>query len=168
MSGLTQYTALANEAAAAVERREARYPALIKAGKIPADQAAQEIRVWRAIAADWHWVVTFDRREVDSATHAEKIAAIEESLRRTERALRKAIAACDDQLRRAWAEMVPIAVIADRFGDGATAFLEAWHQHWLMDDLLKWARRDDPASERLPISWYVEQERQRTARKKAA
>jgi len=170
MSGLLQYAPLAKEAAAAVERREKLFPALIKAGKIAADQAALEIRVWRAIAAEWHWVVTLERRQVESAALEEKLAAIEESLRRADNALNKAFHASDERIRRQWTDGMSMLTITDFFGDDARPFLEAWDRFYAIADLLKWAKRDMSGSDRLPISHFVEREIARNAqdRRRAA
>lgn len=155
MTGLAQYLPLAAHAAAAVERREAQYPALIEAGKIAADQAAREIRVWRAIAADWRWVTTGERADAPAATLDEKIAALEDSCSRAERALRRTFAAGDAGVRQAWEADMPIAAMADRFGDAATPLLDAWALYWAMADLLAWYRRDLPGSDRPGIAHYV-------------
>ena len=156
MSGLIEFTALAREAAAAIERREQQYPALINAGKISAEQAAREIRVWRSIAADWHWVVSLERQDATAATLEEKIAALEDSTRRAERALRRAFEAADSSVREAWRRDMPMAEIADRYGDAAAPFLAEWDRHWRFADLLKWYRRDLPGSERFGIAHFVE------------
>jgi len=156
MSGLISYAPLADEAAAAVERREQKYPALIDAGKISAEQAREEIRVWRSIAADWHWVVTLDRQKVEPATLDEKVAALEESCRRAERALRKAFAAADSSVRTAWQRDMPIALIADRYGESASALLTEWDRYWRFADLLTWYRRDLPGGDRNGIAHFVE------------
>lgn len=168
MSGLPQYAPLAKEAAAAVDRREALFPARVDAGKLAPEQAALEIRVWRAIAADWHWVVTLERREVEAATLEEKLAAIEESLRRADNELNKAFHASDERIRRQWTEGMSMRTIADFFGDDARPFVEAWDRFYAIADLLKWAKRDMPGSDRLPISHFVEQERRRPRERRAA
>lgn len=155
MTGLDRYAPLADEAAAAVERREAQYPTLIEAGKITADQAAREIRVWRAIAADWRWVVTLERVEAAPATLAEKAEALEESARRAERAMRRAYAASDSSVRDAWAMDMPMAEMASRYGDATTAFFVEWERYWCFADLLTWYRRDLPDSDRPGIAHYV-------------
>ena len=168
MTGLVQYLPLAQEAAAALDRRAAQYPALVTAGKIGPDDAERELRVWRAIMEDWHWVVTLERIDAAPATLAEKIEALEESLRRTERALHKAFAQCDVRVRRQWDDGMAIASIADFFGDDARPFLEAWDRHWAISDLLTWYRRDLPGSDRPGIAHFVERHLSLTPRRKAA
>jgi hypothetical protein len=168
MTGLAQFAPLAQEAAAALERRAAQYPALVAAGKIAADDAARELRVWRAIMEDWHWVVTLERGDAGPATLAEKIEALEESLRRTERALHKAFAACDVRVRRQWGEGMAIASIVDFFGEEARPFLEAWDRHWAIADLLAWYRRDLPGSDRPGIAHFVDRHVAMAGRRKAA
>ena len=170
MTGLQEFALLAKEAAAAVDRREAQFPARVDAGKLAPEQAALEIRVWRAIAADWHWVVTLERQTVESVTLEEKLAAIEESLRRADKALNKAFHASDERIRRQWTEGMSMLTIADFFGDDARPFLEAWDRFYAIADLLEWAKRDMPGSDRPPISHYVEREIARNAqdRRRAA
>ncbi|MGW8204369.1 hypothetical protein ACWGM0_17715 [Sphingomonas bisphenolicum] len=158
MTGLDRYAPLAEEAVAAVQRREAQYPALIEAGKLPADQAAREIRVWRAIAADWRWVVTLERVEAAPATLSEKVEALEDSTRRAERAMRKAFAAADKSVRDAWAQDMPMAEMASRYGDATTAFFAEWERYWCFADLLAWYRRDLPDSDRPGIAYFVDKE----------
>lgn len=156
MSGLDRYTELAEEAAAAVARRETQYPALVETGKLSAEQAAQETRVWRAIAADWHWVVTLERRDTEPVTLVEKVAALEESVRRAERAMRKAFAAADSSVREAWRRDMPMAEIATRYGEAAMPFFAEWDRYWCFADLLKWYLRDQPGSDLPGITHYVE------------
>lgn len=168
MTGLDRYAPLADEAAAAVERREAQYPALIVAGKLSADQAEREIRVWRAIAADWRWVVTLERPEVEPASLTEKIAALEESTRRAERSMRRAFAASNSSVREAWAQDMPMVEMANRYGEEATsAFFAEWERYWCFADLLEWYRRD-LLNERPGIGYYVEAETRRNGAGRAA
>lgn len=168
MTGLDRYTPLAREAAAAVKRRQAQYPALVARGKLTADQAETEIRVWRAIAADWRWVVTLERIDAPPATLAEKVAALEESARRAERAMRRAFAQADSGVREAWQQDMPVASILDRYGDAAAPFLDAWDRYWMMADLRDWYRRDLPSSDRPGIAHYVDAHVCRTRRQRAA
>ena len=168
MNGLVTYIPLADEAAAAVQRRETQYPKLIEAEKIPADQAAQEIRVWRAIAADWHWVVSLERRGAEPATLEEKVVALEESCRRAERALRKAFSAADSSVRAAWQREMPIALIVERYGQAASAFLTEWDRYWRFADLLEWYRRDQPGSDRYGIAHFVDRHIQGARQVRAA
>ena len=168
MGGLIEFTALAQEAADAVGRRERQYPALIDAGKISPEQAAREIRVWRSIASDWHWVVSLERRDAEPATMEEKTAALEESCRRAERALRKAFAAADRSVRAAWQREMPIALIAERYGEAAAPFLTEWDRYWRFADLLSWYRRDLPDSGRYGIAHFVERHIQTARQMRAA
>lgn len=169
MTGLDIYQPLAEEAAAAVQRREAQYPALIKASKLPAAQAEREIRVWRAIAADWRWVVTLERVEVEPATLAEKVEALEESARRAERSMRKAFAASDGSVREAWSRDMPMAEMTARYGDATGTFFAEWERYWCFADLLTWYRRDLPDSDQPGIAHYVEsKQRNDRARRLAA
>lgn len=159
MTNMDRYAPLANEAAAAVDRREAQYPILVASGKIPAEQAEQEIRVWHAIAADWRWVVTLDRIEAAPATLAEKIDALEESTRRAERAMRRAFAASDSSVRDAWTRDMPMAEMTIRYGNATTNFFAEWERYWCFADLLAWYRRDLPGSDRPGITYYVGKDR---------
>lgn len=161
MTGLDRYAPLADEAAAAVQRREAQYPALIASGKLPANQAEQEIRVWRAIAADWRWVVRLERVQAMPATLAEKIEALEESVRRAERAMRRAFTSSDRSMQDAWAQDMPMAEMASRYGDATTNFFVEWERYWRFADLLDWYRRD-MLNNRPGIGHYVEAEARRS------
>ncbi|MES2175074.1 MAG: hypothetical protein V4523_14165 [Pseudomonadota bacterium] len=158
MTGIDRYAPLADEAAAAVQRREAQYPALIEAGKLSADQAAREIRVWRAIAADWRWVVALERVEAAPATLAEKVEALEESTRRAERAMRRAFSAADSSVQEAWAQDMPMAEMTIRYGDATATFFTEWERYWCFADLLAWYLRDLPDSDRPGIAHYVDQQ----------
>lgn len=169
MTNMDRYAPLANEAAAAVERREAQYPALVASGKIPAEQAEQEIRVWRDIAADWRWVVTLDRIEVTPASLAEKVETLEESTRRAERAMRRAFAASDSSVRDAWTRDMPMAEMTIRYGNATAPFFAEWERYWCFADLLAWYRRDLPGSDRPGIASYVHKDaRPNHAARKAA
>jgi hypothetical protein len=168
MTGLDRYATLAREAAAAVERRQAQYPALVERGKLSADQANAEIRVWRAIAEDWRWVVTLERIDAPPATLDEKVAALEESARRAERAMRRAFARADTGVREAWQQDMAVAAILDRYGDAAAPFVEAWDRYWTMADLRDWYRRDLPDSDRPGIAHYVDAHVRATRLRRAA
>ena len=168
MTGLDHYTRLAREAAAAVERRQAQYPALVERGKLSADQADAEIRVWCAIAADGRWVVTLERIDAPPATLAEKLAALEESARRAERAMRRAFAQADSGVQEAWQQDMPLTTILDRYGDAAAPFLDAWDRYWMMADLRDWYRRDLPGADRPGIAHYVDAHVRRSRQLRAA
>lgn len=49
---------MASEAAAALERRTATYPALVASGKLDAAEAQTDIGAWQAIAADWQYIAS--------------------------------------------------------------------------------------------------------------
>ncbi|MFZ2995919.1 hypothetical protein [Sphingobium sp.] len=156
MNGLSTYAPLAAEAVAAIERREAQYPALIALGKISSEQAEQEIRVWSAIAADWHWVVTMQRPDAPAATLQEKIAAVQDSVSRADTALVRAFHRSDSSVRQAFAVDMSFLEMEHRFGDAAMPFIDAWHRYHRFADLLKWYRRELPDSSRKPIAWFVD------------
>lgn len=90
-----QWRDLAHEAEEALRRREAALPRLQEKGNVAkAEQLVAEIRVWRAIAADWHWVVLHEPTTPvpgeAPVTGAEKLAALTDSLARCDTALRAA------------------------------------------------------------------------------
>lgn len=165
MTGLQEFACLAQEATDAVARREAQFPALIASGKIAAEQAALETRVWQAIAADWQGVVAGTRPDGPSATIEEKIAALEESLRRCDVAMRKAYATAESGVRQAWDQNMTLHDIAQRFGDAAQPLLVAFDRHGHVADMLKWQRRELPGSDRQQIGHFIEQ-RQRLLRER--
>lgn len=154
MTGLRSYAHLAREAAEAVRLREEKYDALVKArGK---DQADLELRVWRAIAADWHWVVTLDRPDVPPATLMEKIALLTLARTRADQALARAIDKAPDLVRRDCAEGRSLAGLDHLHGQAAAPVLEAHAQRDRIDDLIDWYERERPFDIRLPIAWLVE------------
>lgn len=154
MTGLRYYAPLAREAADALERRLSRYPALVEAGRIPADQADREIRVWRAIAAQWHWVATLERIDAPAATIVERVEALEESLRRADRVIMKLLDTAPADLRRACLDGAPVSVAMH--GGAAEPVIAALEQIERLDAMLDWARREDWRDPRYPIAWYVE------------
>lgn len=156
MTGLTRCAPLAREAAASLQRRQELYPALVEKGKLSAEKSAWEIRVWTAIAADWHWVVTMERREVPKVWTCEKIEALEDSVKRANRALLKAIDEAPGELRRQCQEGECLHDLLDRHGDAFAPILAAHHQRDRFIDLLDWYRRERPCSGQVPISFYVE------------
>lgn len=156
MTGLTRCAPLAREAAASLQRRQELYPALVEKGALSAEKAAWEIRVWTAIAADWHWVVTMERREVPKVWTCEKIEALEDSVKRANRALLKAIDEAPGELRRQCQEGECLHGLLDRHGDDFAPILAAHHQRDRFIDLLDWYRRERPCSGQVPISFYVE------------
>lgn len=72
-----------------LSEREAAYPALIEAGKLDADEAAQRLGVMRAIVADWRFVTTLTGAPGDEVPDAAKQAELETiAARAAERAKR--------------------------------------------------------------------------------
>ncbi|SCW77268.1 hypothetical protein SAMN02927924_02782 [Sphingobium faniae] len=151
-----RFASLALEAEAALQRREEQYPALVDAGKIPAEQSAQEIRVWRAIAADW-------RRVVDGAGDAaiwgsrdDKIAALRESIRRYNKALARVIGNAPDAVRRDCGDGTPLWRLDEKHGEAFAPILAVIHQRDRVEDMLDWYLAEQPGSNRLGIGGYLE------------
>lgn len=61
--------------------REKRFPALIIAGKMSAEQAEAEIATFRLIAADWRFICTGEGEPAPLGSIAQRRAAIDASLR---------------------------------------------------------------------------------------
>ncbi|MCY1672143.1 hypothetical protein OVA07_14135 [Novosphingobium sp. SL115] len=61
--------------------REKRFPAMVSAGKLEAEQAEAELATFRAIVADWRWICTGQGKPAPLATLALRCAALDASLR---------------------------------------------------------------------------------------
>jgi hypothetical protein len=151
-----RFAPLAREAEAALRRREEQYPALVDAGKISAEQAAQEIRVWRAIAADWRRVVDGSADAAAWVSRDGKVAALRESIRRYNKALARAIDNAPDAVRRDCVEGNPLWRLDEKHGDAFAPILAVIHQRDRVEDMLDWYLAEQPGSGRLGIDGYLE------------
>jgi hypothetical protein len=124
--------AIAAEADAALARRAERYPELVAQGRLPADQAALEQRVWRAIAADWSWAAGQPRRAFEDAGLDEKRAAVADSIRRFDRQLAAAITAAPADVRRDCTEGRDLTELAQLHGDAVAPILAIHAQRELV------------------------------------
>lgn len=116
--------ALAAEAASAAARRREQYPALVAAGRIGAEDAAEEIRIWSAIAADWAWVAGHSGAGlVDGTTPAERAQACAVSVSRFDRTLAKAIAQAPDAVRADCTEGRNLADLRAAHGEAVAPIL---------------------------------------------
>jgi hypothetical protein len=154
MTGLRYYSDLAREAAEAVRLREEKYAALVKArGQ---QQADLELRVWRAIASDWHWVVTLDRPDAPSATLMEKIHLLTLARGRADQALARTIAKAPDIVRRDCTEGRNLSELDLLYGEDVAPVLAAHGQRDRIDDLLDWYQCERPGDPRRTIAQLVE------------
>lgn len=127
------WRALAHEAEEALRRREALLPRLEEKGST--DKAAQtraEIRIWRAIAADWAWVVRHDRPSLPAAdapvSDSEKLAALTASLQRSGKAVLQAYDRLPSSIRFFMTEGRNLDEMDLIFGSDIAEFLAAHHQ----------------------------------------
>lgn len=73
---------IAAEARAAYRRRRASYPDLVKAGRIPADEARADLAAWRAIAKDWHWIAYAEGEPATGDSLVDRMAALDTAIGR--------------------------------------------------------------------------------------
>lgn len=73
---------IAEEARAAYKRRYASYPDLVKAGRIPADEARADLEGWRAIAHDWRWIAWGEGEPATGESIELRIAALDTAITR--------------------------------------------------------------------------------------
>lgn len=112
------------EVEAALERRDQQYPALVEAGRMDAKAAADEIRIWRAIAADWRNIVAATGDRGRTVSIADKVKALVDSIGRYDAALARAIANEKHEVRRDCAEISDRRYLADRHGQAVARFIE--------------------------------------------
>lgn len=157
-----RFTPLLAEAEGALQRREQQYPALVKAGKIAANVAEREIRTWSAIVADWRRVVSGTGPRGEGASRAEKIEALEESIRRFNGQLAKVIAAAPVRVQRDCVEGAKLWMLEDRHGDAVEPVLEVHRQRERVEELRDWYRSEQSARGKLyaGIDDYLEFHRQ--------
>ncbi|MBY8826083.1 hypothetical protein [Sphingomonas colocasiae] len=140
---------IAAEAADAARRRKASIEILTeRLGEIAAQA---ELAAWRAIAADWHWVVNHQRPAgIDDVSQLAKLTALEESYTR-----------CTQQLRKAQDDL-PVEIRATIDGNTETGlryihgdliepYLTAWRRRELVEAMLWWQRRTGDQSIRILV-----------------
>lgn len=111
------------EVEGALDRREQQYPPLIEAGRMDAQAAADELRAWRAIVADWRQIVTGLNDRGTDATIDEKIAVLLDGIARYEAAIPRAIANEKDAVIRDCAEISDRRYLADRHGQAVARYI---------------------------------------------
>lgn len=79
--GLYDYDGLLAMAERMLVSREKRFPALIRAGKVSAEEAEAELATFRMIAADWRWICTGEGEAAPLASLDVRRAALDASLR---------------------------------------------------------------------------------------
>ncbi len=73
---------IAHEANQALWRRKDAYPARVTAGKMSAEDAAQEIATWQEIANDWDWICTGLGTPASKDSLPERINALDTAIER--------------------------------------------------------------------------------------
>lgn len=84
---------MADEAAAALERRRKSLPEMVQGGRISDEEAKAEIAAWTIIADDWRWIATGEGTPADRDTLDARIAALDTAIARL-------FAAIDHQIAR--------------------------------------------------------------------
>lgn len=91
---------LLKEAEGALERRARQYPDLVAKGRMQEKAAADEIRIWTAIVADWHQVVSGRGAKGTDATVREKIAVLTDAVGRYDAAMASEIRNAGERVQR--------------------------------------------------------------------
>ncbi|MGE4324392.1 MAG: hypothetical protein AB7E60_15360 [Sphingobium sp.] len=118
---------IAAEAQAALDRREKHYPAMVATGKLQPDRAEWEIMCWRAIAAQWRWVLTGERGgDGPAITDRQEVVAL--SIRRCDAQLGRIIATLPDNIRRDCAEGFSIDELRAIHGEAVAPLIAIRHQ----------------------------------------
>lgn len=144
------WRALAHEAEEALRRREVLLPRLEEKGST--DKAAQsraEIRVWRAIAADWAWIIRHERPTLPASdapvSDPEKLAALTDSLRRSGKAVLQAYDRLPSSIRFFMTEGRNLDELDLIFGVDIAEFLAA---HYQRDRFMALLWHQDPTRNR--------------------
>lgn len=145
------YEALAAEADDAVRRREDSFPALVAEHRITRQAADDEIRIWRAIAAEWHWVLTREERTVEPATQGERLAMLEKSHARASRLVLNEHANLPDPVRAQAVEGESLETLEWRHGIRIARFIRAHIQRDRIAALLWWQRNTGTRSIRFAM-----------------
>ena len=144
-----QWDLIAAEAADAARRRNASIEILTeRLGEIAAQA---ELSAWRAIAADWHWVVNHQRPAgIDNVSQLAKLTALEESFTRCTLQLRKEQDALPAEIR---ATMDGNTETGLRYihGDLIDPYLTAYRRRDLVEAMLWWQRRTGEQSIRILV-----------------
>ncbi|MGE4323645.1 MAG: hypothetical protein AB7E60_11525 [Sphingobium sp.] len=127
------FAQLLEETQAALDRRVNQYPALVAACRMTEQDAANEIRIWRAIVADWRWVVTGEGNW--TAAIEEKVAVLEESIRRYGSALRQTVAGMPPDVRKSCQEIKDLHFLSDLHGQSVTQFLTLLENAERLEDI---------------------------------
>lgn len=153
MRGLRYYEYLAHEAAQAVRRREERREDYVRG--LGEDGLEWELRVWRAIEAEWHWVTTLEHREVEGASQAECVELLQRSVRRATKVYENAIADAPRDIRRNMTPDRKLAELAFIYGADFIPISEAYAQLSRIEDLLEWAQRSGKHSIRALVNLNI-------------
>ncbi|MDT8758260.1 hypothetical protein MZO42_06080 [Sphingomonas psychrotolerans] len=76
----SSYPELLEMAETLLASRERRFPAMIGAGQIAADQAERDLAIFRVIVADWRWIVTGEGEPASEDTLQDRRAALDASI----------------------------------------------------------------------------------------
>lgn len=154
-----QWDLIAAEAAEAARRRKASIEILTeRLGEIAAQA---ELAAWRAIAADWHWVVHHQRPAgVDDASQLAKLTALEESFKRCTTQLRKEQDALPAEIR-ATIEGNTETGLRYIHGDAIEPYLTAYRRRDLVEAMLWWQRRTGDQSIRILVLANIKARRDR-------
>ena len=137
---------LLTEVEGALDRREKQYPALVANGRMEEYAAAKEIRIWRAIVADWRVTVTAKGTKGEGTTVEEKIEVLKDAIGRYNAALAKEIRGSSDTIRRDCIEGANLARLSDRHGDAVASILDIHQRRERIEDIRDFYRQALPGS----------------------
>lgn len=120
---VAEHLALAEQAQAALERRQQAYPPLVIGGKMTEADAQADIAAWQALAAEWRWIATGRGALPPCHTLFDRIEAVDRAIDRVATALARA--AHDEELQRQQALYLAMRwhLSRLRWGDPAIHFL---------------------------------------------
>lgn len=152
------WPALAAEAQLAVQRRGDAFDKLVQ--HLGRDAADAEIRIWRAIAAEWHWAITHDLpADAPAAGHYERLDMLQRSLARCDRDLQKERRALPIDVQREL-KTVTMDILSRLYGKQFQPFLDTHLRRDRVAALLWWQRRTGPDSLRFVVQTTIEFRRQ--------
>ncbi|WP_313800943.1 hypothetical protein [Sphingobium sp.] len=137
---------LLTEVEGALDRREKQYPTLIANGRMEDHVAAKEIRIWRAIVADWRVTVTTMGMKGEGTTIEEKIEVLNDTIGRYNAALAKEIRGSSDAVRRDCVEGASLASLSDRHGEAVAPILDIHRRRERIEDIRDFYRQALPGS----------------------
>lgn len=132
------------EADGALDRRRQQYPELVAKGRMDEKVAANEIRIWTAIVADWRSTVSGRGNKGVDATIEDKIAVLTETIARYDTAMAKEIRASASRIQRDINMGADFYMLRVLHGDAIDPIFDIWQRRDRIEEMRDLYREELP------------------------